>query len=371
MMKLSVPDKCPGCCPVNSPIVVSVGRIECRRTEVASLFVCLLVFATTAFGQADRVNRLIHELNGQDRAVRLRAAEALGWTKSPRAVEPLIEALHDPDPAVRFTAASSLGTLKDRRAVAPLIAALQDRASSVRHEAIQALGGIGDPRAVDPLITVLNDRNSDDRREAALSLGLIKDSRAVEPLMSAISDPAVASDAGRALQSINPPGLLDRLVTDLKRPDPAVQMGAARALEPMKAFRAVGPLVDALQDVDPGVVFCSARALGAIALLGPPSGIRPAKPPPAGVSSAARALRSAWSRGDLRVIAAAASFFAYEHQFNPHGRALLVEALNTCGDDHTANSLLQPGVPELTAAVRAWAKTHHRQVMSLTIDSRK
>src|SRR5437588_862656 len=57
---------------------------------------------------------------------------------------------------MRASAAEKLGKTRNPQAVEALIAALKDKEYLVRNSAADALGEIGDPRAVKPLISALN-----------------------------------------------------------------------------------------------------------------------------------------------------------------------------------------------------------------------
>jgi len=85
--------------------------------------------------------------------VRKVAAEALGWVRDPRSVEPLIHALKtDGDLYVRKTVIWALGNLNDRRSIKPLIESLKDEDISIKIEAAKVLGRFNDPR----LLVLLN-----------------------------------------------------------------------------------------------------------------------------------------------------------------------------------------------------------------------
>jgi HEAT repeat protein len=91
--------------------------------------------------------------------VRRAAAEALGWMRDARAVETLIAALRDDFYGVRIEASWALGVLGDSRALQPLLAVLHDADEDVRRNAAEALGQLGDPRAREALLAALDDRD--------------------------------------------------------------------------------------------------------------------------------------------------------------------------------------------------------------------
>jgi HEAT repeat protein len=67
-----------------------------------------------------RLAHFISLLSDDDEVSRWKAAEALGRTGDPAAVDELIGALWDDDARVRLKAAWALGEIGDRRAYAPL-----------------------------------------------------------------------------------------------------------------------------------------------------------------------------------------------------------------------------------------------------------
>ncbi|MBK8051050.1 MAG: HEAT repeat domain-containing protein [Anaerolineales bacterium] len=79
----------------------------------------------------DDTDRLVHSLNDESWKVRRTAAEALGETRDPQAVEPLIGVLKDKDWNVRESAAEALAKI-GTPAVGPLIDALKDEDAWVR-----------------------------------------------------------------------------------------------------------------------------------------------------------------------------------------------------------------------------------------------
>ena len=71
---------------------------------------------------------------------RARAAEALGRSGNPLAIEQLVQALADASPRVRRAAARALGESRSESATEPLVRELLDGASDIRSEAAEALG---------------------------------------------------------------------------------------------------------------------------------------------------------------------------------------------------------------------------------------
>jgi HEAT repeat protein len=124
------------------------------------------------------------------------AAQALKRLGGPEAesaiaVEPLVAALDAGDYAARWTAADALGYLRDPRGIEPLIAALNDENHFVRDAAKSALKGMGD-EAVDPLATAIKSASWWVREAAADVLGGMgiadQSQHAIEALIAILKD---------------------------------------------------------------------------------------------------------------------------------------------------------------------------------------
>jgi HEAT repeat protein len=161
----------------------------------------------------------------------------------------LIKALgYQKDPRVRGDAAEALGRSGDPRAVEPLLAALKDADSDIRQRAAAALATAGDPSAVEQLLPALEDEDHSVRAAAARALGQPGDARPIEPLLAALKDgyAAVREAAAGALARIGAPAI-EPLIAALRDPDGALRKGASEALVGMGG-PAVEPLVRALAD---------------------------------------------------------------------------------------------------------------------------
>lgn len=148
---------------------------------------------------------LIRQLQNETIPYRIKAAEALGRARDPRAVEPLISVLSADEQEVRFVVIRVLGQLGDPRATTPLIECLRDDDHWTRRGAAWSLGEIGDPQAVRPLIDALGDPKDPVRLEAVAALGKIGSQNAA-PAVRAVceGDPApdVRTAARTALRQI-------------------------------------------------------------------------------------------------------------------------------------------------------------------------
>jgi HEAT repeat protein len=74
----------------------------------------------TTQGQDERLAHFIEMLADDNEGNRWKAAEVLGRTGDPAAVDPLIDTLWDDDSRVRLKAAWALGRIGDQRAIRPL-----------------------------------------------------------------------------------------------------------------------------------------------------------------------------------------------------------------------------------------------------------
>ncbi|MEE3234029.1 MAG: MFS transporter [Candidatus Latescibacterota bacterium] len=104
---------------------------------------------------------------------RARAAEALGRSGNPLAIEQLVEALADASPLVRRSAATALGESGVDGALNPLLRELSDGSSDIRGEAAEALGRLGHHSSIDPLVEALSDSDLRVRISAIRGLGNI------------------------------------------------------------------------------------------------------------------------------------------------------------------------------------------------------
>lgn len=110
--------------------------------SVASLAVwCWCLWPSVA--RADRVDDLVHIVGAAaSHRVRAQAAQVLGKSTDPRAVDALLVALADPSDAVRGSAASALGAIGDARSVPALERLRRDGSVYVRDSASLALDAI-------------------------------------------------------------------------------------------------------------------------------------------------------------------------------------------------------------------------------------
>jgi len=129
---------------------------------------------------------------GKDTSARMAAAQRLGASRDPRALDPLVAALGDPNRDVRWAAIEALGELGDRRAVPALVEYLK-RPEAYRwgkRLVAAALGAIADPSVILPLEGLLADEDPFARRLAAISLLYTGDAGARARVSQFLKDPA-------------------------------------------------------------------------------------------------------------------------------------------------------------------------------------
>ncbi|HQG93437.1 MAG TPA: HEAT repeat domain-containing protein [Acidobacteriota bacterium] len=274
----------------------------------------------------DRPNRESPDFE-RSRAVRRKAAQALGTLGDDSVFNTLLESLRDVCPEVReagaralarldidrtialllgrlkpdekkeweFTA-EALGHLGDARATEPLVALLKEAPRSPLLAAIEALGKLNDARAIPPLIETLGHDDSFVRKAAAYALdrlgqpdwkewiegtkqdlvrlGESGDPRALAPLIQALKTGSEDSrkSAALALGILRNPSAAGPLVVALEDREGAVRAAAAQALGPLRNPLAVEPLIKALKDRHRDTRRAAAIALG---LMGDTPAVRP------------------------------------------------------------------------------------------------
>lgn len=134
-----------------------------------------------------------HLETGIRRGVQIRAIQALGEIRDPKAIEPLIKKLGDPLHEIWQATVEALIKMGEP-AVEPLIQALKDEKWDVRAGAARSLGGIGDNKAVEPLIQALKDRNLTVRIHATEALVKIGEP-AVESLTRTLINEKMTTDS--------------------------------------------------------------------------------------------------------------------------------------------------------------------------------
>lgn len=337
------------------PAVIPLPSRPVNRLKPLGILVCLclLVYGAISVWHFVGVSRQIDRLKDADPAIRQKAAEALGSSKSSRAVEPLIAALNDPDPSVQGSAATALGQIKDPRAIESLMAAFRDK--DRRESALSGLVTMGSP-AVDSLVAAMNDSDHDVRWESVKALGDIKDARAVEPLIAALQIKDIQWNAAHSLGQIDDPRAVEPLIAALNDKNPEFRAQAAQSLGEIKDSRAVAPLIavlnappvndPALIESDRTVRVAAANALGMIAS-----------------PEAVNFLLAAFRERKAVVIAGADNFFIQRGE--PGSEDVLIAALNSAGDSSMAVDFLNSGNQKLHDAAANWAVNNNYEIASM------
>ncbi|MEZ4709077.1 MAG: HEAT repeat domain-containing protein [Caldilineaceae bacterium] len=242
-----------------------VGLLTDVSQSLSSTVEQEVVFTIGKFAIRENIFLMSQFLSKIDRAVRRRAASALGSLGYNDALQPLVNALNDDDSSVRRSAVGALGALGDDDALQPLVNALNDDDSSVRGAA-SALGSLRHDDALQPLVNALNDGDNNVRRNAASALGSLRHDDALQPLVNALNDEdrGVRWSAASALGSLRHNDALQPLVNALNDDDRSVRGSAADALGRLGHNDAIQPLVNALNDEDSGVRWRAAEALGSL-----------------------------------------------------------------------------------------------------------
>jgi HEAT repeat protein len=353
---------------------------------------CLLVYGAFVAWNYVRVSNELGKLKDANAAVRQKAAEELGHSKSSRAVEPLIAALNDSDFGVQVSAAKALGQIQDPRAVQPLMTTIKDAVKEgepkkspdyfysitdqqrqrldVARQASEALGNLGAPAidvlmtafkdndlngyaapglvkmgapAVDALVAAMKDPDADVRWEAANALGEIKDPRAVPSLIEALQVKDLQWHAALALGEIKDPRAVEPLIAALQNKDAEFREQVASALGQIKDPRADAALIAALKDPEPKVLHAAANALGQI-----------------NDPQADSILLTALREHNAEVIAGADNFFIKRGE--PGSEDALIDALNKTGDQYMAADFMNSGNQKLSNAANEWASSHNYEI---------
>jgi HEAT repeat protein len=149
------------------------------------------------------------------------------------AVEPLLNALRQPSFAsVRPWLAEALGFTRAPRAERPLVDLLLRGDEEQRIRACRALGRLGQQTSAAVLLTALGDSSASVRAQAARALAELRERRSVDALVKLMDDPAwwVRARAAEALRALGEPGLAALRRCAETHPDPFARERAAEAL---------------------------------------------------------------------------------------------------------------------------------------------
>jgi HEAT repeat protein/MFS family permease len=138
----------------------------------------------------------------RDERATISMTEQLGQTHSPLTVNELLEALADPRFYVRFEAIVSISRMPpDDRSIQALIKILKGNEPALSVIAAWALGRIGDHRAIGPLREGLDARYRSVQAHCVRSLGTLGDLDAVPILLERLEEESRADDGDVGLQT--------------------------------------------------------------------------------------------------------------------------------------------------------------------------
>jgi len=240
-----------------------------------------LLAATSQLGVS---HPFLEALDDSEEHVRLRAAAALGHSRSPAALSAVAALLNDPDAAVRSQAARSLATLAHPLALQPLAQAAADPDPAVRLAAVAGLRQViarreawradSLPAELDvnaaladaqrAVLVAAGDAEADIRAEAAQVLPSFTAVEAAETLVNlALSDrdQAVVRIATDGIAAAATPHLRRMVASALEDPDESRRARAIAVLGAMAGPDAGRYLVEALHDPAARVIEAALAAL--------------------------------------------------------------------------------------------------------------
>ncbi len=135
-----------------------------------------------------KAESFVQDLDADEAALRMAAANVLGMMGSKNAVQPLLDHLDDPNPRVRARIGRALGKIGDQSAASGLVAHLSGEPVGVRREVADALGYIGGEVALEGLLKAANDDSEAVRRTIASSLGQFGNTRPIDTLLDLLED---------------------------------------------------------------------------------------------------------------------------------------------------------------------------------------
>jgi len=213
---------------------------------------------------------VFREVAFRDKSVRVRhkAAELLGMTQHPKALNALQELLRSENKANRINAVTGLTTANLPEVVPPIMAALKDREERVRETAAFAMAGIGTEESTDALLKAVNDPSSRVRGMAAW--GLVQNTRKKSwqrpfKFFKALKheDEWVRAQAAEALGFNEDPRAVEELGKALDDPAEQVREWTAQALGRIVCGREFTPhLLKALKDPSYRVRAAALQAFG-------------------------------------------------------------------------------------------------------------
>ncbi len=180
---------------------------------------------------------------------RAAAADALGRTGAPNALEPLVEAASSQEPMVQKAALRGLVRLGDEKATPALVNALEAADQGVRSVAMQLLMSwhLGDVQKL--LAKVIREgKDLNAKRRAAIAYAFITSAAAAHELLAAWESVAEQEKTGAA--AVNVEKILAEAITDTSE-EMDVRLWAVRALGYVGGANAVDVLAKLIRPGDP------------------------------------------------------------------------------------------------------------------------
>ena len=171
--------------------------IELFKTEKERSVRSMIIYVLGRYEDPEVVSLMIAAYRDKtaDSTIRGAIADVLSISKDPAAKQFMIDALADRAPDVRKMSLACLRNFPNPDAFDAISALTSDPDVKVRTELTMTLGYSKDPRAVEPLVKLLRqDSDMVVRANAARGLSLLKDERSVAPLIEALNDPAGVKD---------------------------------------------------------------------------------------------------------------------------------------------------------------------------------
>jgi hypothetical protein len=218
-----------------------------------------LLLSSVAWADAAQLQ---HELESDDDARAVQAAEALALGNDAQAVPWLVAALHKgAPPRVQAAMLDALGKRRDGRALGELTRYAHNRNVELRKKALAALIPLADPRAGAPLIAALADSDAEVRAQAATGIAQRRQKGAEEELiklllhkdmaaasaLAAVATPALAHRLSELIGQAPDPILCATLGEMLKRPDfgpEPIRVEVVRTLAKIPGADATATLID-------------------------------------------------------------------------------------------------------------------------------
>lgn len=217
--------------------------------------------------EADSIwDRNVKALENGGGAEKVGAAEELGRSGKPEAVEKLVPLLGNDAILLAAGAARGLGDAGDRKAAAPLMAVLRENYPALREAAADALGELGDPQSL-PVLTQVALGADAASTEAVAAIARLPRAPDSDGALCQVASAGSPSSAVLAAKTMGPRGgcPLPPLMARLSKggTETRAALGALQSLDAGKP-EVVAKLSALVDDKDPAVRSAAVQALGAV-----------------------------------------------------------------------------------------------------------